>query len=88
MNSLVILKSKEVKVLQVLIKSPHSVQEVCNITKIPVATCYRIIKKLVIVKWVSHIDQLIAKSYTKIYRSTKSKYTIQITSSNIILLLK
>lgn len=85
-DALMLLKPNSVEILKTLIKNQYTTQELSEKTGIAIATCYRIIKELNGAKLVYIADtRLLNNAYTNVYRSVKSRYTIQITHANVIL---
>jgi len=83
-SAIPLLKSNSVDILKMLIKNPYTTQEVSAKTGISIATCYRIIKEMSSANLIYIADTLfVNNAYANVYRSTKARYTIQITDNNV-----
>lgn len=82
MSNNILLKTNVISILQILMKKDCTVKIISKQTKIPRASCYRIIKKLEKEQLIYQIDN-IGSPYAKIFRSTKSKYVIHMNENKI-----
>ena len=78
------MDANSVAILQMIIRQPCTSHDVSEHTGIPIATCYRSIKKLEKTKMIKNSDEKRSRNtYTKIYSSNKSEFIITSTKNKV-----